>query len=701
MAGKGKGEAKAKGARSGAVGGPSTGHGMNYQIEYAVLLALELISQALGAPYKRFDLRVEPREPGPSGSTEWDLGIGPPETLVEVKLNPTRADMLDWLGRSAQAAQHLADHRFRLLYSRGGGPLLLSIRKMIRIAGEAAGDPDRFRDLVALEKVKESDVILGRLGQAPHLALRQMETENAPEDLLSRSVRVLARQLAGESGLRPLIDQLFHRLSRAVEDRASVPIRELIADLRGRGLELQAPPELDPDLPVPAAAALAILQTCPTGLPPEVLAQAVPCAGDVLEDNLQWLAREGALRREGAGWTANRLPARVMPRDTPDILARALEALLAYVETHRHGEAGRGQVRNAIELARACAGPRPKAAQRVFGVVEKHLKRTGDKHLVLEVAELAIECARRPPRGDGEARIVAQALICGRSWVYQRILRLDEAKLHADKSLRLGESIRWDRNSAFCKKCIGRLHRMEAEETADERRRSELLDESVACLEEAIGRFQAMSEFGPLDVQVGECLSLLARTQLVAGRLPEARRAASQARRLLPDPATKEYLDLAILLGDLSVAGGDHEAADRLYHEALAPPPEGDTERSEIRARALFQRGLNSVATGRTEPAILDFEAAAAIWRSLDEPRAAARAQWEVVRLAEHLPESVLDRLARELPEVRVAAIAIHRERRETTPGTNALGRGGPGPEYWEQTVLEARQRAAVEIVEW
>ena len=69
--------------------------------------------------------------------------------------------------------------------------------------------------------------------------------------------------------------------------------------------------------------------------------------------------------------------------------------------------------------------------------------------------------------------------------------------------------------------------------------------------------------------------------------------------------------------------------------------------------------------------------------------------------LAEHLPDAVLDRLARELPEVRVAAITIHRERRETRPRTNALGREGPGPDYWEQTVLEARRRAAVEIVEW
>lgn len=701
MAGKAQGKAKAKGPQSGAVGGPSTGHGMNYQVENAILLTLELISQTLGSPYKQHTLRVEPREPGPAGSTEWDLGICPPDTLIEVKLNPTRDDLLDWLTRSELAARDHPDRRFRLLYSKGSGPLLLSIHKMIRIAGEAGGDPERFRDLVAHEKVKESEVILGQLGQFLHLILRQADVEHAPEELLSRSVRFLARQLAGESRLQSLIDYLFHRLSRAVEDRASLPMSELIAELRGRGLELQPPPEIEPELTGPAASALAILQHCPIGLPTQVLVQAIPCPTDELEEQLGWLAREGALRQEGQEWAANRLPARVVPRDTPNLLARSLEALLAYIKNHRDREAGRRQVRNAVDLARFCAGPRPKAAQRTFAAIEKHLKRLGDKHLVLEIAEIAIECARRQPRGEDDVQVEAQALICGRSWVYQRISRLDEAKLHAGKSLKLGESIRWDRNTAFCKKCIGRLHRMEAEQAEDEGKRSRLLDESVACLEEAIGRFTGMGEFGPFDVQIGECYSLLARTHLVGGCLPEARRAADEACQLLTDRTSKEYLDLAILQGELAATGGEHATADRFYGEAIDPPQDSDTERSEIRARALFRRGLNLVAVGRSEPAILDFEQAAETWRSLDEPRAAARSQWEVIRLVEPLSVAVQERLALEHPEVRIAAIEICREQHGNAAGSNGPDSEGLGSKCWEQAIIGARQRAAVDIVEW
>ena len=54
---------KVKGAQSvsGATGGPSTGHGMNYQIDYAVYRALDVISRSLGAPHKQWTIRIEPR----------------------------------------------------------------------------------------------------------------------------------------------------------------------------------------------------------------------------------------------------------------------------------------------------------------------------------------------------------------------------------------------------------------------------------------------------------------------------------------------------------------------------------------------------------------------------------------------------------------------------------------------------------------
>src|SRR4051794_830004 len=83
----------------GAVGGPSTGRGMNYQTDYAVLKALELIARSLCVPLRSWAISVEPRAAGPSGPTQWDLGVAAPRSLIEAKLNPTREEVLDWLDR--------------------------------------------------------------------------------------------------------------------------------------------------------------------------------------------------------------------------------------------------------------------------------------------------------------------------------------------------------------------------------------------------------------------------------------------------------------------------------------------------------------------------------------------------------------------------------------------------------------------------
>src|SRR5438132_1698392 len=101
---------------SGATGGPSTGHGMNYQIDYAVYRALDVISRSLWAPHKQWTIRIEPRAVSPEGFTRWDLAIDPPEELIEVKLNPTRQDILDWLDRVQQGRGSSSERAFTLVY---------------------------------------------------------------------------------------------------------------------------------------------------------------------------------------------------------------------------------------------------------------------------------------------------------------------------------------------------------------------------------------------------------------------------------------------------------------------------------------------------------------------------------------------------------------------------------------------------------
>jgi hypothetical protein len=68
---------------SGAIGGPSTGHGMNYQIDYGVFKTLDLISRALSAPHKPWAIRIEPRAVSQGALTRWDIGFEPPENLLK------------------------------------------------------------------------------------------------------------------------------------------------------------------------------------------------------------------------------------------------------------------------------------------------------------------------------------------------------------------------------------------------------------------------------------------------------------------------------------------------------------------------------------------------------------------------------------------------------------------------------------------
>lgn len=88
----------------GAVGGPSTGRGMNYQIDYVVLKSLELISRALCYLPRSWSISVEPRAGGAAGPTQWDLEVTAPRHLIEAKLNPTRQEVLDWFDRAVLGA---------------------------------------------------------------------------------------------------------------------------------------------------------------------------------------------------------------------------------------------------------------------------------------------------------------------------------------------------------------------------------------------------------------------------------------------------------------------------------------------------------------------------------------------------------------------------------------------------------------------
>ena len=106
-----------------------------------------------------------------------------------------------------------------------------------------------------------------------------------------------------------------------------------------------------------------------------------------------------------------------------------------------------------------------------------------------------------------------------------RINRLDEADAYAIKSLEIGENINWLRNTAFCKKCLGRLRRIQAECSPKKSTKASLLKESQEFLLEAIRLFASnVAEYGPKHPEVGDCYSLLGRTFLAMGNVTDAKR---------------------------------------------------------------------------------------------------------------------------------------------------------------------------------
>jgi tetratricopeptide (TPR) repeat protein len=210
-----------------------------------------------------------------------------------------------------------------------------------------------------------------------------------------------------------------------------------------------------------------------------------------------------------------------------------------------------------------------------------------------------------------------------------------------------------------------------------------------------------MGDFGPTHPEVGDCYSLLGRTYLVAGQTSEAEKAVRQAHRLISDQGSKDYLDLAILSGDLQVKRGDRRTATSFYDEALELRENEDPEISEMCARAYMARGRNKEGMGEQQGAVSDYGKAAEIYQRLGEREAAASARWEEFRLKEKIPREAYRLLQSERPTVRIAALELHEQRARLRPGRALARRGATSDPYWRQLIRDAHTQTALEEKEW
>src|SRR5262249_45845113 len=153
----------------------------------------------------------------------------------------------------------------------------------------------------------------------------------------------------------------------------------------------------------------------------------------------------------------------------------------------------------------------------------------------------------------------------------------------------------------------------------------------------------------------------------------------------ITDKTSKDYADLQILLGDLAKAKGDKDAATSFYDEAIAVAGTDDAERSEISARAHFQKGLLAGSSA-------ELDKAAQIWADLDEDHNADEARWQSLKLSKRIPAGAEAILAIESSSVRVEVLRLHEARIETLGRKFRGRRSDPDKNYWQDVVREAKK---------
>ena len=297
-------------------------------------------------------------------------------------------------------------------------------------------------------------------------------------------------------------------------------------------------------------------------------------------------------------------------------------------------------------------------APKFFDTLDRPMKYIGDKKLVLDVASACVDCFEDAEIDVQRAECIARAKICGITWVYQRTGQIDLAELEATKSINISSSIGSNKNLAFGKKCSGRLKRVRAETEADSTVKNNLLQESEAFLQDAISMFSELGEFGPFHSEIGDCYSLLGRTQLYAGKIHDAQISATRAAQLV-DVDSKDYLDLRILVGDLYEASGNFASALLAYNEVIESMLDEGYQTSEIVARAHRQKGLVLLRTGDWKNASAEFETAAQIWLNFDELHVAADAKWLEIEAKRILDIRTRKLLERETTNTRVRCRAV------------------------------------------
>jgi hypothetical protein len=285
--------------------------------------------------------------------------------------------------------------------------------------------------------------------------------------------------------------------------------------------------------------------------------------------------------------------------------------------------------------------------------------------------------------------------------VYQRIDRLAEARVHAEESLKLGKELGWTRNTAFCKKCIGRLLRLEAEGCDDDGQRKSLLQNSVTSLQGAIPLFESGQDpdLGKECEDVGECHSLIGRTFLIAKDPDASRKCIVKAYEILERfRPSKAWADLVILDGELDLREGRSQTAIERGDQVLRSLGGTDSEISEIKARAHLLRARAFESERHLDWAADEYSRAGIEYATLGDSAKAGRARWSELLIREKIKKGAIPSDLAELlraeadPCVRVEAVRMYKERiASRSEGMARSQRQGATAAYLKNLLADAR----------
>ncbi|WP_143446639.1 hypothetical protein [Kibdelosporangium aridum] len=182
---------------------------------------------------------------------------------------------------------------------------------------------------------------------------------------------------------------------------------------------------------------------------------------------------------------------------------------------------------------------------------------------------------------------------CGKVWYLCCEQRLDYALEEAHRSIRIAESrVNQRRTLAHARKYVGEIARRMAEESTGHDR-TYRLDTSANNLREAMALFSAIDGDYTPESEVGVCLLLLARTQLVRYRLLGDQAALAEAEQLADQVVGMDQVesyDRDLFLAEIAAAKGRYaESKDQLGHliETLITLPGAY---AEVLARAYCAR---------------------------------------------------------------------------------------------------------------